>query len=146
MRRRSLVLAALGGVTITGIGGYGWSEYSRQNHLDLSLIARNRSREPVELSVVVLENGDLFYERTDDLGAVGDENPSDVQRLGGPWIKHTGQYSLQISADSESMELPNEEILDRLGEDGRGVKPVNVEIVITEERTLETNVSSPDSE
>ncbi|WP_076610467.1 hypothetical protein [Natronorubrum thiooxidans] len=50
-----------------------------------------------------------------------------------------------LSAVSESIELTNEEIVDRLGEDGWGVKSVNVKIVITEDRTLETNVLSPDS-
>ena len=145
MSRRSLVYAVLaGGITIS-IGGYGWNEYSRRNHLDLTLIAKNRSNEPVELSVVVLENGDLVYERTDNLGATGNENSNDVQHLAGPWIKQRGRYSLQISAVSESIELANEEIIDRLGEDGWGVKDVNVEIVITEDRTLETNVLSPDS-
>ena len=146
MSRRSLVFAILGGVTITGATGYGWSEYRRRHHLDLSLIGNNRSNEPVELSVTVLEDGDVFYERTDDLGATGDEQQSDVRHLAGPWIKQRGRYSLHISAVDESMELTNEEIIDRLGETGWGVKRVNVEIVITEDRTLETHISSPDSD
>ena len=145
MSRRPLMYAVLAGTITSGIGGYGWREYSRRNHLDLSLIGENRSEEPVDLSVVVLENGDLFYERTGNLEATRDENSNDTQHLAGPWIKQRGRYSLQISAVSESIELTNEEIVDRLGEDGWGVKSVNVKIVITEDRTLETNVLSPDS-
>ena len=144
LTRRSVAVAVLGGAILAGVGGYSWNEYTRRHHLDLSLIGRNESSQPVELSLVVLEDGDVFYERGDKLGATGEENPSDEQQLAGPWIKQDGRYSLEISAVGESMKLSNEEILDELGAVGWGVKRAHVEISITEDQSLAVSVSSED--
>ena len=146
LSRRSFVAAVFGGVSIISASGYGWRRYSRRNYLDLRLFGYNRANEPVDVSVTVLEEGDVFYEQTAELGAAGDDRQTDEQHLPGPWIKRPGAYSLQISAGNESMELTNEEIIDRLDQPGWRSERVNVEIVITEDRALETNVTSPDSE
>ena len=143
--RRSLVAAVLAGGIATSIGGYGWLEYSRRNHLDLRLTVENRSDEAVKLSVVVFENGDILYERTDNPYCIegrADDDSVHERHIAGPWIKYQGQYSLQLSAVNESLKLTNTKIIDRLGSDSWGSKAVNVVIVITEDRTLETNVLS----
>ena len=146
LSRRSFVAFVLGGVSLFSASGYGWRRYSRRNYLDVRLFGSNRSNEPVEVSVTVREGGDVFYEQTAELGAAGDDRQTDEQHLPGPWIKRPGPYSLQISAVNEAKELSNEEIIDRLDETGWGTERVNVEIVITEDRALETNVTSPASE
>ncbi|KMT45843.1 hypothetical protein EL22_26900 [Halostagnicola sp. A56] len=92
--------------------------------------------------MTILEDGDPVYEETAELEPAGDDEHRDEQHLTGPWIKLHGPYSLEITALGESVTLSNEEIIDQLEDTGWGVESVRVAGVVTEDRTLETNVES----
>ncbi|WP_254864081.1 hypothetical protein [Halovivax gelatinilyticus] len=143
-RRRTLALGALAGGSLLGTGAYGWSRYASRNHLDMDIRAVNRSDEPASVSVLVYEDGAVFYERDDEIGPAGGERPPDERYLGGPWIKRRGAYSLEISAVGETVDLPNEAIIDRLTETGWGPESVETDIVIADDRTLDVVVESAD--
>ncbi|AHG01000.1 hypothetical protein HALLA_12685 [Halostagnicola larsenii XH-48] len=142
LSRRSLAVTVLGGITVTGAANYGWRQYKTRNYLDLRILGRNRSDEATDIAVTVLEDGDPTYEQTAELEPAGDDEHRDEQHLPGPWIKQHEPYSLEITALGESVALSNEEIIDQLEDAGWGVESVRVTAVVTENRTLETNVES----
>ncbi|APX95614.1 hypothetical protein [Natronorubrum daqingense] len=142
--RRTILGAGAGGVGVLATGYYGWSQYERRTHLRLRpLEIRSDADESVTLEVTLTDETG-HREETETVRLEPSEGDTET-RLSGPWMKYAGEWRLEASTESESLELTAETITDRLDDAGWGVDCAHITIVLTVERTLESQIEQSDS-
>lgn len=141
--RRTILGAGLGGISVLATGYYGWSQYERRTHLRFRpLEVRSDADESVALKVSLTdETGHREETETIELGP---EEERQETRLSGPWMKHAGEWRIEASTENEVLELTAETITDRLEGSGWGVDCAHVSIVLTAERSLESQIEPSD--